>query len=390
MASAVVGVLDVGGLVALLDLLRGDGWTVIGPTVQDGVIAQAEIQSLDELPRGVGDEQDGAHYRLRDRDDAALFGYVVGPQSWKSVLFPAHELLRRVRPGTEPSPDAEGDPERRRLALFGVRSCDLHAIAVHDRVLTDRAHVDPHYSARREQTLIVAVSCSEPAGTCFCSSMGTGPDPEEGFDLALTELLDDRGQRFVVRTGTARGTALWERLPGLPANETDLAGAAVVVDTAVSRMGRQLDTEGIRELLYANPDHPQWEDVASRCLACSNCTLVCPTCFCTSVEDRTDLADGSSERWRVWDSCFTSEFSHLHGGSVRPTTRARYRQWATHKLASWWDQFGSSGCVGCGRCIAWCPATIDITAEVAAIRATSAPSLVASGTPGEGSDAYHR
>jgi len=236
----------------------------------------------------------------------------------------------------------------------------------------------------------VAVSCSDPAGTCFCSSMGTGPDPEEGFDLALTELLDDRGQRFVVRTGTARGTALWERLPGLPANETDLAGAAVVVDTAVSRMGRQLDTEGIRELLYANPDHPQWEDVASRCLACSNCTLVCPTCFCTSVEDRTDLADGSSERWRVWDSCFTSEFSHLHGGSVRPTTRARYRQWATHKLASWWDQFGSSGCVGCGRCIAWCPATIDITAEVAAIRATSAPSLVASGTPGEGSDAYHR
>jgi Fe-S-cluster-containing hydrogenase component 2 len=131
-----------------------------------------------------------------------------------------------------------------------------------------------------------------------------------------------------------------------------------------------MDTSGIKELLYRNPEHPRWDDVAERCLACTNCTLVCPTCFCGSVEDVTDLVGETAERWRRWDSCFTLDHSFLHGGSVRSSTRARYRQWLTHKLASWIDQFGTSGCIGCGRCITWCPVGIDITEEVAAIRAT--------------------
>ncbi len=370
MAPEQAAVIDVAGLRLLIDVLRGDGWAVIGPTVQDGVIGQAEIQSLDDLPCGVGDEQDGAFYRLRARDDAAYFGYVLGPQSWKSVLFPSRELVRRARPGDQPTAQQEHDPELRPLALFGVRSCDLHAIAVHDRVLTSRAAVDGNYAARRDSTFIVAVTCADPAGTCFCASMGTGPDPTEGFDLALTELLDDRGHRFLVRPGTDQGVAVLERLPRQPVLDADRATAAAVVESASGRMGRELDTSEIRDLLYANPDHPQWDDVANRCLACSNCTLVCPTCFCTSVEDSTSLVDGTSDRWRVWDSCFTSDFSYLHGGSVRGTTKSRYRQWATHKLAAWWDQFGTSGCVGCGRCITWCPAAIDLTAEVAALRAT--------------------
>jgi ferredoxin len=201
--------------------------------------------------------------------------------------------------------------------------------------------------------------------------MDTGPDPREGFDLALTELLDDDGHRFLVRAGSPRGADVLTQLPTNPAAEPDHTAATAVVASAVSRMGRQLDTTDIRDLLHANAEHSQWDDVASRCLACSNCTLVCPTCFCTSIEDTSDLADGSSERWRVWDSCFTSDFTHLHGGSVRTSTKARYRQWATHKLASWWDQFGTSGCVGCGRCITWCPVAIDLTAEVAAIRSTA-------------------
>ncbi len=370
MAADTTVVIDVAGLQGLIDLLRGDGWTVIGPTVADGVIGQREITSVDGLPRGVGDEQDAARYRLRERGDDALFGYVVGPQSWKSLLFPARALLRRSPP--EDTPDEPAEP--RPLALFGVRSCDLHAIAIHDRVLLGRPAVDAHYAERRAGAFIVAVTCGDPGGTCFCASMGTGPEPREGYDLALTELLDDAGHRFLVRSGSPRGADLLARLPPRPATDGDEAAAADVVRSAVGRMGRSLDTDGIRDLLYANAEHPQWDDVASRCLACSNCTLVCPTCFCTTVEDATDLASGAAERWRVWDSCFTTEFSHLNGGSVRTTTRARYRQWATHKLASWWDQFGSSGCVGCGRCITWCPAAIDLTAEAAAIRATSTTS----------------
>jgi formate hydrogenlyase subunit 6/NADH:ubiquinone oxidoreductase subunit I len=139
------------------------------------------------------------------------------------------------------------------------------------------------------------------------------------------------------------------------------------VDRA-SRQIRHLDTAGLRDLLYENFEHPRWDNVAARCLSCANCTMVCPTCFCTTVEDVSDISGNHAERWRRWDSCFTQSFSYIHGGSVRTSAKSRYRQWMTHKLASWTDQFGTSGCVGCGRCITWCPVGIDITEEVRAIR----------------------
>jgi len=368
-------VLSVPGLQSLIDLLRERGWAVIGPTVRDGAVVHAEIQSVDQLPRGVGDLQDAGSYRLRARDDEALFGYVVGPQAWKSLLFPSRELLwsgRRVGAEKEITPAVV---DAKRLALFGVRSCDLHALAIHDRVLAEREVTDTAYVARRKATFIVALTCSDPGGTCFCVSMGTGPVPDEGFDLALTELLDQDGHRFLVVPGSGRGQAVLDDLLSragggevMPAGEQDHLGAREVGVAATQHMGRSLDTNGLRDLLYAHPEHPQWADVASRCLACTNCTLVCPTCFCTSVDVVSDLTGSATERWRVWDSCFTTDFSYLHGGSVRDSVQSRYRQWATHKLASWVDQFGTSGCVGCGRCITWCPAAIDLTAEVAAIR----------------------
>ncbi len=368
-------VLKVPGLQSLIDLLGERGWVVIGPTVKDGAVVHAEIESLDQLPRGVGDVQDAGSYRLRQRDDEALFGYVVGPQAWKALLFPSRELLwsgRRVGAEVTVEPAVVDAP---RLALFGVRSCDLHAIAIHDRVLAQRAVTDAAYVARREANFVVALTCSTPGGTCFCVSMGTGPVPDEGFDLALTELLDEGGHRFLVVPGSDRGEEVLEALKTraggddvVAAGEPDHLAAGEVGAAAAQHMGRSLDTNGLRDLLYANTEHRQWDDVASRCLSCTNCTLVCPTCFCTSVDDISDLTGSATERWRVWDSCFTTDFSYLHGGSVRTSVQSRYRQWATHKLASWVDQFGTSGCVGCGRCITWCPAAIDLTAEVAAIR----------------------
>ncbi len=368
-------ILHVPGLQSLVDLLRERGWAVIGPTVRDGAVVHAEITSVDQLPRGVGDLQDAGSYRLRQRDDEALFGFAAGPQGWKAHLFPSRELLwsgRRVGAEVEVKPAVVDAP---RLALFGVRSCDLHAIAIHDRVLAQRAVTDSAYRARREATFVVAVTCSDPAGTCFCVSMGTGPVPDSGFDLALTELLDQTGHRFLVVSGSDRGQAILDELRAratgddvMAAGEQEVVAAREVGTQAAQAMGRSLNTNGISDLLYANTEHPQWDDVASRCLSCTNCTLVCPTCFCTSVDDISDLTGSTTERWRVWDSCFTTDFSYLHGGSVRSSAKSRYRQWATHKLASWTDQFGTSGCVGCGRCIAWCPAAIDLTAEVAAIR----------------------
>ena len=375
-------VIDIAGLQSLIDGLRGRGYVVIAPTVRGGVLVNASIGGVDELPRGWGDEQGPAGYRLRRRDDEALFGFAAPAQSAKPVFFPTDELLWRGRRtsdrrGFEVRPDAGAEPEGHAphvdppCALLGVRSCDLSAIGIHDTVLTSRRFADAHYVQRRSNAFIVAIACSDPGGTCFCVSMGTGPKPQPDrdapFDLSMTELLDG-GHRFVVEVGSDRGAELLDAQHAPPAAAEDLDAAAHVTQKASRRMGRRLDTDGIKDLLYANVDNPRWDEVSSRCLACTNCTMVCPTCFCTTVEDVSDLTGQEAERHRVWDSCFNAEFSYIHGGTVRESTRSRYRQWMTHKLASWYDQFGSSGCVGCGRCITWCPAAIDITAEAAALR----------------------
>jgi len=377
--------LDTTGLQALIDALAWRGYTVIGPTVSGGAIVNAPIRTLDDLPRGWGDAQEAAHYRLRRRDDDAFFGFAAGAQSAKPVFFPTDELLwrgRRTRGEFTVEPESDDRSNAATAgqgpyALLGVRSCDLHAIAIHDRVLTGRVQADAHYTARREEAFIVSVSCTDPGGTCFCVSMGTGPRPEGGararFDLSLTELLDGGVHRFVVEVGSERGADVLSDISALPAPIDDLAAADGVATSAAGRMGRTLDTDGLKDLLYTSVESPRWDDVASRCLACTNCTMVCPTCFCTTVHDVSDLTGEVAERHRVWDSCFDSDFSYIHGGTVRDSTKSRYRQWMTHKLGSWIDQFGTSGCVGCGRCITWCPAAIDITAEAAALRGVPQP-----------------
>lgn len=352
----------------LLEALHSRGYQVVGPTVRDGAIVYDQLRSVSDLPVGWTDEQDAGRYRLSKRQDGAYFGYAVGPHSWKKFLHPP--LLRlwtavRTDDGFSVATDPQEPPQ---LALLGVRACELHAIAIQDRVFLEGPAVDVTYKARRERVFVIAVHCGEPSGTCFCASLNTGPKASGGFDLALTEICTGERHFFVGEVGTKRGAELLEDVPCRPASEEDRQYAAQVVAAAAARMGRHLDTTDIKELLYRNLEHPRWDDVAGRCIACANCTMVCPTCFCTTVEDVTDLQGEKAERWRKWDSCFTAEFSYIHGGSVRATIRARYRQWLTHKLATWIDQFGTSGCVGCGRCITWCPVGIDITQEVQAIR----------------------
>ena len=263
-----------------------------------------------------------------------------------------------------------------------MRGCDLAAIGIHDRVLLGRAVTDTHYAARRRDVLLVAVTCGTPAGTCFCASMGTGPKPGPGADLTLTELSDPH--RFLAEPGSPAGQELLDALAVEPACEADVAATAAVVTAAVAAMGRTMDPVGVPEMLLKSAESHRWDDVAARCLACTNCTAVCPTCFCTSVEDVSDLSGEVDERHRVWDSCFSMEYSRLHGGAVRSWVGARYRQWLTHKLSTWHDQFGTSGCVGCGRCITWCPVGIDLTVEVAALRelAAARETLAAGSTRG--------
>ncbi len=353
----------------LIEVLVRKGYEVVGPTVRDGAIVYDHVESPDDLPKGWTDEQKPGHYRLHRRDDEALFGYVVGPQSWKKYTHPAEVRLWAAerQNGTFRILNNEEKRERPR-AFLGTRACEMAAIAVQDRVLLEDKYCDPIYDRHRRAAFIIAVQCTQAAETCFCASMGTGPQVSNGFDLALTELLDSKGHRFLVAAGSDRGVEVLSELKTFPATEEDRGEAAAKVEAAARQQVRSIDTTGIKELLYNNFEHPRWDNVASRCLTCANCTMVCPTCFCTSVEDVSDISGDHAERWRRWDSCFTQNFSYIHGGSIRSSAKARYRQWMTHKLASWIDQFGSSGCVGCGRCITWCPVGIDITEEVRAIR----------------------
>ena len=355
-------------LEALVDALRTRGFRVLGPTVRDGAIVYDDLESASELPVGWTEAQDAATYRLARREDEARFGYAVGPHSWKQFLFPARIRLwraRRQNGGFEVEQEPYDEPP---LALIGVRSCELHAVEVQDRVFLGGLHQDADYAARRQGLFVVAVNCFEPGGTCFCVSMGTGPKVEQGYDLALTEILEGE-HRFLVEAGSERGLEVLAVLPRRAAADVDLDAAGRATAGAAERMGRTLDAFDLRGLLARTLEHDRWDEVASRCLTCGNCTLVCPTCFCSSVEDVTDLAGDHAERMRSWDSCFSLEHSYIHGGSIRTSGRSRYRQWLTHKFGTWHDQFGTSGCVGCGRCITWCPAAIDVTEELAALRA---------------------
>jgi sulfhydrogenase subunit beta (sulfur reductase) len=366
-------VLGVPELETLIELLAADGHRVLGPTVRDGSIVHGELRSLDDLPRGWTDEQGPGTYRLLRRDDEALFGYAVGASSPKRELFPPRQRLWTATSDGDAAFHVTEEPHAStRIAFIGVRACELAAIAIQDRVFLHGRYEDEVYVANRSDVLLIAVECGSPAGTCFCASMGTGPAVTGGADLVLTELLDG-GQRYLARPGTEAGAELLERLDHRPATAADLAARDQVIAATTAGMGRSLRTDGLHDVLLDNLDHPRWDDVAERCLACTNCTLVCPTCFCTTVEDTTDLTGEHAYRDRRWDSCFALEFSHAGPASVRNSTKARYRQWMTHKLATWIDQFGTSGCVGCGRCITWCPVGIDITEEAAAIQRTSEP-----------------
>ena len=363
-------VIERGQLQTLLDALRARGMQTVGPRLRDGAIVYDELESADDLPAGWSDRQEAGVYRLVKRDDEALFGYNVGPHSWKQFLHPPALRLSRIESVDGKLVFERGEPRAPTFAFIGVRACELQAIAVQDRVFLGDEHADPSYRSRREGAFIVAVNCGQAGGTCFCASMGSGPKVTGGFDLSLTEIVQQDGHRFLVEVGSDRGAELMREIPHRGARDEEAQAAARIVGKAAEQMGRRMETADVKELLYRNSENPRWEETASRCLACTNCTMVCPTCFCTTVEDVTDLDGAHAERWRKWDSCFTLDFSFLHGGSVRRSTAARYRQWLTHKLATWIDQFGSSGCVGCGRCITWCPVGIDLTEEVAAIRAS--------------------
>ncbi|MFR9749668.1 4Fe-4S dicluster domain-containing protein [Nocardia sp. 004] len=354
-------VIDRAALNRLVDVLRAHGYRVIGPQVRNGAIVLDELDSGAQLPDGWGVETAPGRYRLHRRDDESVFAHSAGPGSWKQFLHPPRRKVLTVGPDLVEEPVADAPV---RSAFLGVRGCDLASIAILGRVLGGGTYPDPSFTARKKDLFVVAVNCTEPGGVCFCASMGTGPGVSTGYDLALTERTVEARQQFLVEAGSEEGASILAELAARPAEPAEVAQAGAAVSAAAGRMGRAMPDVDIRALVHDSRQSQHWQDVASRCLTCANCTMVCPTCFCTSTEDVTDLTGDHAERWQRWASCFEMDFSYMHGGTVRHSGESRYRQWLSHKLGTWHDQFGSSGCVGCGRCIAWCPAGIDLTAEV--------------------------
>ena len=332
--------MDRPALGALISAMDQRGYQVVGPCLQDSAISYGPIHAVEDLPEGWTTEEGPGSYRLKRRTDGALFGYAPGPKSLKNFLHPSEIKLVtaersngafHVLPNGEPAP---------RQAFLGVRACELAAADVQDRVLLKDRFADPVYNQRRRNSIVIAVNCSDPSSVCFCTSMGTGPRARAGFDLALTEVIEDGSHEFLVEVGTELGADLLAETEYSEASDELRRKSDEVTARAERRIERRFEKAGVAELLKESFDHPRWDEVATRCLACGNCTMVCPTCFCVTVEDLSDVAGEHAERWRKWDSCFTLGFSYIHYGSVRLSTKSRYRQWLTHKLSYWHDQFG--------------------------------------------------
>lgn len=358
------------GIGRLIQALAERGHRVIGPVIRNEALVYDEIDGVEDLPKGWTDLQEPGRYRLEQRGDEKLFGYVVGASSWKRYLNPPEAVLWSGTLGAEGF-KSDPAPEPTKYAFFGVRPCELAALSVLDNVYTSNNGVATiaGYTATRESAFIVAVNCSDPGGNCFCVSMDTGPTARSGYDISVTEVAHNGNMRYLLTSGSEAGTEVLHSIEVLEeASTEEVEAGETVLARAAEMMGKTLDTEDLPNLLKGNALNPRWESIADRCLACANCTMVCPTCFCNTVDDNLSLDGTQATRTRKWDSCFTLGFSYMHGQPMREAVSSRYRQWITHKLATWVDQFGEMGCVGCGRCITWCPVGIDITQEAEAIR----------------------
>lgn len=354
--------LTAAGLEQLIRVLQADGYQTVAPVEQDGAVLWSPISSVADLPKGRREEQQPGSYRLSETH-SAYFGINHGFQSLKSLTFKARQSLVRFTKDEDGIHFEASEPQTGKVAVIGARACDVAALQVQKKVFEPTDFPDPYFKAAREKMLIVAVNCTFAQATCFCASMNTGPQAKNGFDLALTEI----GTGFLLECGSKAGEAIISQLHLCLADQSQQQQAADLIQACAESQSRSLTDAPLTDLLTCHRNHPHWQVVADKCLSCGNCTMVCPTCFCHTVEEVPDLSGESSERVRLWDSCFSPEHGYIHGKNMRPTTRERYRMWMTHKLTTWHHQFGSSGCVGCGRCITWCPVGIDITEEVAVI-----------------------
>ena len=253
--------------------------------------------------------------------------------------------------------------------VLGIHACDMHAISILDRTFLG-GHKDAYYFQLREKTVTIVFNCNKackkkyPNYTLkgFCASMGTGPflKIKEGYDIEVTEIGK---QLYLLEPNSKKAKDLIGKNKEFKsALKKDLLQKSKMERAALKTFTKELDTKGLPKLLADNLNHLIYRETAdSKCLGCTNCTMVCPTCFCYNIEDSTLYDLKTSKRERYWDSCQEINFAKVHDGNFRETREARLRQFVTHKLSNWMEQYDCLGCVGCGRCMTWCPTNIDLT-----------------------------
>ena len=274
----------------------------------------------------------------------------------KKALLPQEETLFRFK--TDGSFSAEPVLDQRPRAVFGVHTCDIHAMKLIDAVFI-QGYPDAHYLKRRENTVLIGIECLTPCDEhSFCKSMGT-LSASEGYDLHLTDL----GETYAVDISTATGrTLLTRHARARDATRDDLARLDKVLSEKWPRFTYKLDFDSseLPSLMAVSYRSPLWEELGVKCLACGQCTLVCPTCYCFNMQDVVGLDGRTGERKRIWDSCQLEEFARVATGENFRKTRAqrqRHRFFRKGKYLP--DVHGELGCVGCGRCARAC--LVDIT-----------------------------
>ncbi len=302
---------------------------VFAPVFREGVAAFEEIRGGDEISFSDGSTR----------------------ESVKGLFFPQRERLFSYQGGTI---DAPGFPDEKRV-VFGVRPCDARGLSLLDRVFDGGDCRDPYYVTRRENTLVVAVGCSRPADTCFCTLTGGGPFSREGADLLLTDV----GDNFLAQPVTEEGEAFLRESAGFENGGPDRAASGRErMEHARDAVNAGLRIDPILEAIRRDFEDPFWETIHEKCIGCGVCTFLCPTCHCFDILDEGDAA---GERIRIWDACMFPQFTlHASGANPRPTGKERMRQRVMHKFQYFVENHGEAACTGCGRCVRSCPVNLDI------------------------------
>ncbi len=308
---------------------------------------------------------------IESADDLYLeYGSTMLPPG-KLYLYPPKEDLFTFSFGKELGIE-ERLPEKREQVLVALHPCDVNAIFYLDKTFLGTFR-DPGYEERRNNTLLICLNCNRAGLNCFCASLGTGPflGAKEGCDLVITEMgsIGDVGESYLAEIRSEKMRRIFDADFLREAGPEERRMREERESAARRSFEKEIDIGGIDRLLMENTEHPVWQRTADElCLSCTNCVMVCPTCFCYDVVDEVSMDLKSARRYRTWDACQDAAFAEVHGGNYRARRAARLRQFVTHKFDQTW-QYGVIGTVGCGRCITWCPTHIDFTGMVKEIQA---------------------